>query len=65
MVDYSSMSIDELRQKLGQNKSNFTTTEKELEKFKVENMLILAELDKRDIRDAWLYLVNRLKASFK
>ena len=52
MVDYSSMSIDELRQKLGQNKSNFTTTEKELEKFKVENMLILAELDKRDIRDA-------------
>lgn len=48
MVDYSSMSVDELRQKLGQNKSNFTTTEKELEKFKAENTLILAELDMRD-----------------
>ena len=47
MVDYSSMSVDELRQKLRQNKSNFTTTEKELEKFKVENTLILAELDTR------------------
>lgn len=47
MVDFSTMSIDDLRQRLGSNKPDFTTTEKELEIFKAENALILEELYKR------------------
>lgn len=48
MTDYSKMSTDDLRSRVGQKAFDLPTAEKELEISKAENTLMLAELRKRE-----------------
>ena len=48
MVDYSKMSSEELRQRVGTNACEVPTAENALEITKAENTLMLAELRKRE-----------------
>ena len=48
MVDYSKMSSDDLRQRIGINTTELPKEESDLEIHKAENTLMLAELRKRE-----------------